>query len=510
MKLSDLLISKSRGDVSDALRYAEMQRAKRMDFVQQYATSLHLLCVQQGFDFSILFAQADLESNSFRSDLFRDYGNTVGLGRTDTQNLSLVYKTGLDMARAHVIHMYAYTKGRLPSTNPLYPFIALDPRYEAVFKKGWGGKVRTLEDFNGTDYWASTATTPDYGTRIVNRGNAIFPREEQEGPYMANVYGKVPLPALDRLIVSKPVVQSGYGYDSVPPRSIIGDCKHETMGRGTGEWYRDFFGPGGERYRNALVDFLIQKNGRICMLNDPDGTRSPWANGGGVDQPGGLEGDGPRFVALFGTGAINSRLISIEYEKLDNERLTPAQILSGGRLTAFYHDRARHPWQTYPFVPELDAVMSFLHFEFGTTSCGTGPNEMADTAQVQAVAKGVMKEFQEDGNGMPIPPEVPPIPEPALPGGISLAKAKAQFGTAEKYDQNGKLISSGGFDPRGMISLGWANRCANEKLPYDDWPSIGDWRVLNETEQGETLDVITWENDWLMVRKAVRAAFQWV
>jgi len=510
MKTTDLIVSESRGSVEQALTYAKANGAKREDFVIEYATALWGMCKQNGFDFSILWAQADLESDSFKSPLFVAKGNTVGLGRTDTQDLSLTYARGTDMARAHCVHMYVYVFGEIPTSHALYKYRPLDPRYQAVISANWDGTVRTIHDLHGK--WASLKTTnPDYDARIVSRGNRIFgDTPQQEGPNMANVYGKVPFFNPDMLIVSKPVVQSGYGYDSVPPRNIIGDVKHETMGYGTGEFYRGFFGPGGERYTNALVDFVIEKNGRICMLNDPFGTRAPWANGGGVGLPGGLEGDGPRFVTLFGTNAINTRLISIEYVKLDNERLTPAQVTSGGRVTAYYHDKARHPWQEYPYVPELDAVMSFLHFEFGTTNCGVGPQEMADTHLVQSAAKGIMKQYQSSGDGEPVPPEVPPLPEPALPGGISVAKAKAQFGSVEKYGPDGKLISTGGFDPKGIISLGWAQRCAQEKLPFDEWPGVGRWQIIKETGADETLDVLTWENDWLMVRKSVRGSFQWV
>ena len=85
--------------------------------------------------------------------------------------------------------------------------------------------------------------------------------------------------------------------------------------------------------------------------------------------------------------AINGRNISIEYEKLNNESLTPAQIQAGGRLMAYWHDQDEQPWEQHPFVPKYGIVCSFLHWEFGTTDCGMDME--GDLAAIQAVSNGI-------------------------------------------------------------------------------------------------------------------------
>lgn len=542
MLLTDKLLAPSRGSVEDTYNrlvrngardpYDMADGTSRVGFLKVYLYELARLCDLFGFDWSILVAQAHNESDGFRSANYLKYGNTVGLNIMNDRNMSRGYRTGEEMARAHLIHIWIYVKGPIPEDNFLYPFIYLDPAYERALTgiNPYSGKneryarsVRILGDFNVNGIWAyltDIAKAGPYGSRILERGNLLFGDEPQGVPEVptndvdtsGNKYGLVPMPDIVRDIVAKPShTGSAYGYDYVSPRSIIGGVHHETMGSGGGAWLSDFFScPGGERCSNALVDFAIDKNGRITMLNDPLGRRSPWASGGGVGSPGGLEGDGPAFVAKYGVAAINARNISIEYVKLDNENFTEAQIQSGGALMAYYHDQARQPWQTHPYVPELGIVVSFLHYEFGTTSCGMG--EQDDISKVQAVSKGIMKRYQTGSGGVgPIPPVVDPLPPIVLPGGISLEQAKARFGRIRKLrirnDQLEIIENAGGFDPKGIISLAWAHECAKRGLPFDQWPGAGTWYVLPETESG-FLDTITWkDSDLVLQRKNEKASF---
>lgn len=322
---------------------------------------------------------------------------------------------------------------------------------------------------------------------------------------MAITFGRVPKPAMQTAIVSKPIhTGSAYGYDYVPGgRKIVGLVHHETMGRGTGPWYRDFFScPNGERCRNALVDFVIEKTGAIWMLNDPFGNRAGWANGGGVGEPGGLEGDGPAFYAKFGASGINNRLISIEYEKLSSENFTDAQVQSGGALAAWIHDRDGQRWDEHPFTSKYGCVTSFLHFEFGTTNCGK--EEIDDISRVQAVTKGIMRKWQDGGASTPIPPDVPPQPPVTIPGGLTIEEAKRRFGKATRYKDGNVEADRFGFDPGGPISLAWAHRAAVEQT----WPEIEDWYVLEDS--GQALQLVTFSNDWRLVMVHERQGWQWM
>jgi hypothetical protein len=520
IRLTDNLAAPSRGTVSQALAYAVTQRADRQVFLAEYFTELYRLCQKYQLDFSILVAQSANETGKWKSAIWNQYGNPAGIGVTGTDtssgtNYSLVYVNGKEAARAHVVHMQAYVRGQITeAAGELHDYIELDPRYDAVFQANYDGTIRRIEDFNVNGRWALLNNPPPYGTRIVNDGLAAWPGlPDQDDPPvevpttpeepipMPNVYKRVPHPPYIDLPVSKPS-GGGYGYTQIPTgsRRIVGVMNHETQGRGTGPWYRDFFScPNGDRCSDALVDYLIQRDGKIYRLNDPRNNRSPWANGGTL----GLEGDGPAFYARFGATGVNNALISIEFEKTDGENYTEAQVQSGGLLNAYWHDQDEQDWDTYPYVPRYSCVTSLAHYEIGTTNCGQG--ELDDIGKLQAVAKGEMKKWQTQADGPSVPeaPEVPEQPEiPTLPGGLTVAEAAKRFGTLTRHAPDGstKVMP---FDPKGPISLSWLHRC----VETGEWPQAQDWWALSDS--GKALDIVTFSNDWQMIRTAERQAIMW-
>jgi hypothetical protein len=297
------------------------------------------------------------------------------------------------------------------------------------------------------------------GVRFLNSLVVTVPDGEDE---VELTFGLVPHPPYKDMIVSK---VGGGGFDRVPPRQIVGGVHHETMGRGSIEFYAEFFGcPDGERCSNALVDYVIGRDGRIGRLNDPRGTRSPWASGGGVGLPGGLEGDGPAFVAEFGVAGINARNVSIEYEKLNNEPLTPAQIQAGGALMAHFHDSDGQRWDEHPFTSKYGCVVSFLHWEFGTTSCGLDMED--DLAAIQAVSKGIMRQYQQGSAPTPTPATptpTTPAPLPEYVPGVDVQMAFRFFGAVKGED--GKDYH---FDPNGPVSKTWVE----DSIRTGEWPGI--------------------------------------
>jgi hypothetical protein len=371
-------------------------------------------------------------------------------------------------------------------------------------------KTETIEELLNTyapPKWNDTeglikAMVRDLNAWLPNWSPPVTTPSTPEEPIpMPNVYKRVPHPPYIDLPVSKPS-GGGYGYTQIPTgsRRIVGVMNHETQGRGTGPWYRDFFScPNGDRCSDALVDYLIQRDGKIYRLNDPRNNRSPWANGGTL----GLEGDGPAFYARFGATGVNNALISIEFEKTDGENYTEAQVQSGGLLNAYWHDQDEQDWDTYPYVPRYSCVTSLAHYEIGTTNCGQG--ELDDIGKLQAVAKGEMKKWQTQAGGPSVPevPEVPEQPEiPTLPGGLTVAEAAKRFGTLTRHAPDGstKVMP---FDPKGPISLSWLHRC----VETGEWPQAQDWWALSDS--GKALDIVTFSNDWQMIRTAERQAIMW-
>ncbi len=393
-----------------------------------------------------------------------------------------------------------------------------DRLYSGRYKQGIYSKTKSIADLIETYAPASDGNDTEGYIRGVltdleRNGfdppvtTPSTPPEPVEGePAMSNVFGRVPHPPFIDLPVSKPN-GGGYGYTQIPrgSRKIVGVMNHETQGRGSGQWYRDFFScPNGQRCSDALVDYLITRDGTIYRLNDPTNDRSPWANGG----PLGLEGDGPAFYARFGASGVNNCIISIEFEKLDTEDYTEAQVQSGGLLNAHWHDQDDQGWESYPYAPKYGCVTSLAHFEIGTTNCGRG--ELDDITKVQAVARGEMKRWQT-GATTPAEPDPPSVPEqpsiPALPGGANLARVIAAFGTLTKHTPDGKTRVAP-FDARGPISLSYTHRCVEAfGLDYGQWPAAQDWWALSDS--GKTLDIVTFSNEWQLIRTAERQGVMW-
>jgi hypothetical protein len=317
---------------------------------------------------------------------------------------------------------------------------------------------------------------------------------------MAVVFGKVAHPPYKKLIVVKP--WEGAGFTRVAPRSNVGVCNHETWGYGNGPAYQAFFGTGGERQADALVDYYIDQDGTITMLNDPRGTRAPWASGG--DNP---RGDGPAFIRKLGALAINSRLVSIENEgKVDG--YTPAQLDANARLCAYWFDQAKVPWDAYPLHPGHQIVTDLEHWEFGK-ECPFD-KKRAQTDARQDLTRGYMRAAQEQTAPTPLPPPSP-IENPGhawWPAGWTEAALATRFGELTLEHESGwEQVTR--FDPLGAISNAWVARGAKEGLALPQMPRPLRWWRL-DVPGAVRQDVVAFEQNWRLQRVGDRDGFQWV
>ena len=213
---------------------------------------------------------------------------------------------------------------------------------------------------------------------------------------MSIVYGKVPQPPVLTMIVAKDY--DGAGYDSCPPRKIVGVCGHITDGLPPGndmaqiQWYYNFVAPGGERHDTALWDYTVATGGTIAMFNDPWGKRRPWANGWGSEGPG-LEGDGPAFVQKFGAYGTNFNLASVERVGKSPNPMTDAQMTASINLWAWIYDKIKVSYDSFPVNQQYGIVTDLQHWELAQKPCpGTGIRNQTD--QLQTGIKQRMKTFQ--------------------------------------------------------------------------------------------------------------------
>jgi hypothetical protein len=315
-----------------------------------------------------------------------------------------------------------------------------------------------------------------------------------------------PYPPMVDLVVSKPY--DGAGFDRVRFRGdrIIGVCDHITDGDASIEFYAAFFGSGGERATDALVDTVIGRDGRIGLLNDwrdPErgGTRAGWANGGSN----GLEGRGVAFVRALGTAAINERLVSKEHVAREGQPITDAQLAASIALDVAILQERRVPWHEYPFSSALGGIaVDYDHADFATKRCPAEPwRSTYGPIKEREVRAGLAR--AQTGRVDPDPPvpdgDSEPVTNGRQPPILSDVALAALFGTLVRHLPDGSTRPYP-FDPAGPISTAWLARCRRELLfpEADAWWSVG------------PAHFVRFANGWVLQTPALgdRAGWRWI
>ena len=306
-------------------------------------------------------------------------------------------------------------------------------------------------------------------------------------------WAPVPYPPLVDLVVSKPY--DGAGFDRVAFRGdrIIGVCDHITAGEGSIEFYAAFFGTGGERATDALVDTVIGRDGRIGLLNDwrdprRGGTRAGWANGGSD----GLEGRGIAFVQKLGAAAVNERLVSKEHVAREGQPPTDAQLAASIALDVAILQERRVPWHEYPYCRAFDGLaVDYDHADFATKRC---PAEPWRSTYGPIKEREVRAGLARAQTGQPNPPPIGEAPDPTQ----TLA---ALFGTLARRLPDGATRHYP-YDPAGPISSAWLARCRQELI----FPAAETWWTLGERH------LVRFGNGWVLTAPAVndRVGWRWL
>ena len=295
-----------------------------------------------------------------------------------------------------------------------------------------------------------------------------------------------------RAIVEKP--GEGAGFDRCPPRGgrIAGFCTHITDGVPSGdqiEWYRRFFGAGGERAWDALTDLVMAQDGEIGLLNDwrdPDwgGRRAGWANG----TTAGLEGDGVAFYRRF--PAINEVLVSCEHVAKAGIAWTTAQIEATIELRTALAQELRCPWDAYPYHPGLGGVsIEQTHTNFAAKACPAEPYLSAHHREIVQAVRAKLRAWQ-GGRGH-LPP-APPPPEPTSTRfGFSREQVATYFGTMTRHNRDGTTDELP-FDSGGVLSLLWLHRCEAEGR----FPEAEELRIFASAVAAGEAWWATWEGGW--------------
>ncbi len=161
--------------------------AARMLEVDQYLHELWRLGTRLGYDPAVAAAHASVETEGWTSALWRDRLNPARIGVSDVHDLKVHFVSGVDAARAHLVHLSALARGY---DRRLQPFLRLDPSWQDVFVAGVAGRVKTLGQLA-----AQWSPDPDYGRLLIQHWHAIREAYAMPIPVTQPTRGGAPLPA---------------------------------------------------------------------------------------------------------------------------------------------------------------------------------------------------------------------------------------------------------------------------------------------------------------------------
>jgi hypothetical protein len=465
-----------RGSVAAVMAYAERVGSLRLAFLRAFATEVRRLCAQLGIDWRVVVAHSDVETGDrrtgagWRSPIWAERGNPGGIGVTDGPDLGIGFVTGESAARGMVAHYVAYIYGDGWTTvwgeTPPWPW-DWDPRWNDV-PDAWRGTVRTIGDMQGK-WW----TSPTGAANVAAAAQTIFgPYEEGPTVPTAVTFGRVPHPAMTIRDIPE-----NRAWDDLGPRTIRAVVWHRMLGSlwGTDSYFR------GEAVTRALTDYGVgvaaqdgaAHDGEILRWNDPRGRRAPWANGP-VSDP---YGDGKAFVDRYGVAAVNRDCVSIEISGMQTTPLSEASRDAIASLTAYYADRSRVPWATFPAVPGEDRSFVIWHREF---TIGTGKEcpfavVMDETDALIAQTKAILKRYQTDATPTTT---TTPAPQPVqLPPGLSLGVARELYNPRAVRDPVSGMVVA--FNLDGEIPRRWLSDGLAAIPPGGRWDDGDEWRSLD-------------------------------
>lgn len=422
VRSSDKIIAPSRGTAGQAKAYARDHHASRPEFTDQYIDTAYDLCAPDNMpDAAIVtgqWAHETADPQPGQSFWYETRGNPAGIGITgdpDQNNASKTFQTGAEAARAHVAHLVLYATGEI-NRGGLKP--SDDPRYDA-YREAYGSQAMATTIDGLTGKWG---VDPNYAAGVVKWSNILqsnLPDQSDqpsdpggEQPVADLVFGKVPHPAYtDRIIPSS----QNSAWNNLGKRTVRAVVWHRMLGTlwGTDGWFR---GGGGD---SALTDYGVgvlaqdgaDNDGVILRWNDPEGTRSPWANGR-VSAP---YGDGLAFVNRYGVDAVNRDATAIEISGHQNTALSEKSRDAICGITAYWADQAKIPYNTFPAVPGEGRSFVIWHQEF---TIGTGKEcpfavVMNETNALIEQTRGILKKYQTESTKPT--PKPPTYADPIIP-----------------------------------------------------------------------------------------------
>jgi hypothetical protein len=285
------------------------------------------------------------------------------------------------------------------------------PTYPAAIR-AWRERL-TSPDYKGGVY-ANTETLEDlihvYAPGSDNNDEAAYVATirtlflawgiKGEPPMADIVFGKVPYPDViqSHLPASNPYVQEGGAPKDEDVEAVFWHIMVGTWA-GTNSWFhagkaataygvsvQSVDGVGGKIY-----EWIPRNNGWYGESSGP--AVAPY-------------GDGAKLIAKVGVNSVNRTTKAIEISGNPSTPLDPASRLSIVKITAYYADKHRIPWNEFPIVPGEDRSYVCWHNEITGLAYKTCPGTvvMGETPALIVQVANYLKQFQQPGAVIVTPP----------------------------------------------------------------------------------------------------------
>lgn len=289
--------------------------AVRVDQVDALTAELYRLGTTYGYNPDILLGMTNLETDTWRSPHWKEGLNPGGIGVTDQHDFKIAFASGVEAARAMVVHFLAYAAGH---DNRFAPYIVLDPRFIEVHKAGFAGVAKTLADF-GNGRWA---TDPLYAQKVAGRIRDLA--EVIEAPTEPPTSGR---PSVPKGLVQRPTGNWHHRHPEAKVKFVVHHITDDLVLAHSLDWHQN---PGSE----ASCHFMIDRDGTAYQLVST--TRAAWTNGD-VKNP---RRDMPALNEALAKAHINMNdwCVTIEYVADRRNPPTEAQYRKGIEIAAYVRD----------------------------------------------------------------------------------------------------------------------------------------------------------------------------
>ena len=255
------ILDKPSASLDHAKAWARQRRAARLQDVDAYLTEIWRLCAKVGYDPAVAAAQSSHETGGWTANWWTDALNPAGIGVTGVAGVGLRFRSPIEAARAHAVHLAVYARPTVLHRLPP-EWIALDGRFTDAWLAGYAGKAKSIDDLGGR--WAADE---GYGPKIEQHWRGIKDAVVAPKPTPQPTPGGAPLPAGIVQVPTGNWHERTFGQQPVAIVYHITDDMNFANVRG---WFQN-------PVSNASSHVVIDRDGTIYQFVSSG--KAAWTNG---------------------------------------------------------------------------------------------------------------------------------------------------------------------------------------------------------------------------------------